>query len=163
MAADGEGSNARTRAFAEARKEAKTKTISVDAKKMLTESMANGFDKYMDEVLVARLKTYLSSDCGPLYVAEPVSHLLFEAWAETSLAAHGEGIRCPLRSSQDIKQALANKSLIQTGGSLKNLDMVKRALNLGSIENLLTLLHELLASEPLLSLTTEECLANMPY
>ena len=62
MAADGEGegSNARSRAFAEARKQAKTKTIEIDAKKMLTESMANGFDKYMEEVLVARLKTYLS-------------------------------------------------------------------------------------------------------
>ena len=103
------------------------------------------------------------SDCGPLYVAEPASHLLFEAWAETSLLAHGEGIRCPLRSPQDIKEALGNKSLIQTGGSLKNLDMGKRALNLGSIGNLMTLLHELLASEPLLSSTTEECLANMPY
>lgn len=60
---DGEGSNARTRDFAEARKLAKTKTIEIDAKKMLTESMANGFEKYMEEVVVPRLQVFVDLWC----------------------------------------------------------------------------------------------------
>lgn len=66
MAADGEGSNARTREFAEARKLAKTKTIEIDAKKMLTESMANGFDQYMEQVIVPRLQVFVDLIVVPL-------------------------------------------------------------------------------------------------
>lgn len=62
----------------------------------------------------------------------PYTHLpLTEVWAKAAMNDDVPGIKSPVRSPMDIKAALANSVRVQSGGSLKQLALPKRALKLG--------------------------------
>lgn len=53
-----------------------------------------------------------------------------EVWAKAAMNDDVQGIKSPVRTPVDIKAALANSVRVQSGGSLKQLALSRRALQL---------------------------------